>query len=169
MELKEQVEKFGLELAWLGFPPIVSRIIGLLLLADPPYQSFYQIQEFLLASKSAISYALNYLLNSQEIEAVTFPGDRKRYFRLKEDTWINIIKKSGVQLSSPKNIFRELSEYRKSINPDQSKLFSEFSELYEIIELRINESIDEWQKKRHEIGYDAKFFELMNKRRNNNF
>ncbi len=169
MEFKEQVEKIGLELAWIGLPPIVSRIIGLLLIAEPPYQSFNQIQEFLSASKSAISYAVNYLLNSQDIEAVTFPGDRKRYFKLKEDAWVSFIKKSVGQLTNPKNFFREIAELRQFSNPEQSKNFLEISALYEMIELKFGEAINEWGKKKTEVSYDAKFFELMNKRRNNVF
>ena len=169
MEFKEQVEKIGIELSWVGFPPIVSRIIGFLLLANPPYQSFYQIQEFLSASKSAISYAINYLLNNNDIETVTFPGDRKRYFKLREGTWISIIRKALIQLTSPKNIFKEIAQFRKHENPEQSRQFQEISQLYELIEKQIIETIDDWERKRTEIGYDAKFFGLMNKQRNIEF
>jgi len=169
MEFKEQVEKIGIELSWVGFPPIVSRIIGFLLLANPPCQSFYQIQEFLSASKSAISYAINYLLNNNDIETVTFPGDRKRYFKLREGTWISIIKKALVQLTSPKNIFKEIAVFRQHENPEQSRSFMEISQLYELIEKKVSESVEDWEKKRTEIGYDAKFFGLMNRRRNQEF
>ena len=59
--LAEKVEKMGIMLEQTGYAPIPSRIMTFLLISEPPYRDFYEIQEFLKASKSTISTTLNQL------------------------------------------------------------------------------------------------------------
>lgn len=87
--IKERVEAMGVFFEKAGYSPMMGRVFALLLLSEPPYQDFYQIQEFLSASKSAVSNALNTLMKGGSVDYITFSGDRKRYFRVNLARWLN--------------------------------------------------------------------------------
>src|ERR1044071_9320383 len=80
--LAEKVEKMGVMIEQMGHAPVPGRIVSYLMLSEPPYRGFYEIQEFLKASKSSISTALNQLMQAGVVNYITFSGDRKRYFQI---------------------------------------------------------------------------------------
>lgn len=99
-KIKEKVEEMGVFFEKAGYSPMMGRVFALLLLSEPPYQDFYQIQEFLSASKSAISNALNVLMKNGTVDYITFSGDRKRYFRVNIDQWLQDSKERIKQVNS---------------------------------------------------------------------
>ncbi|NED55664.1 MarR family transcriptional regulator, partial [Micromonospora aurantiaca] len=44
-----------------GFPPMAGRLLGYLIICDPPQQTIAELSEVLLASRSAITGALKLL------------------------------------------------------------------------------------------------------------
>ena len=81
-QLAEKVEKIGIMIEQMGHAPVPGRIVAYLMLSEPPYRDFYEIQEFLKASKSTISTALNQLMQAGVVNYITFSGDRRRYFQI---------------------------------------------------------------------------------------
>ncbi|MCB0644256.1 MAG: hypothetical protein KDC44_21580, partial [Phaeodactylibacter sp.] len=71
-ELKQKVEQIGVQFEMIGMPPMNARVFAFLLLAEPPHQDFYSIQEFLSASKSSISNSLNKLMTEGVVDYMTF-------------------------------------------------------------------------------------------------
>src|SRR5688500_5555046 len=88
LQIKEHIEKVGVSLEQIGFPRMVGRTLGYLMVSDPPHRTFNEIQEYLQASKSSISTSLQFLLNQGLIGYFTLPGDRKRYFRFNAESWL---------------------------------------------------------------------------------
>jgi DNA-binding transcriptional regulator GbsR (MarR family) len=80
---KQLVETIGLEHEKDGMQPVSSRILALLMVMDKECFTFDEVVEELGISKSAASVALKMLQLRNNVEYITFPGDRKRYFRLK--------------------------------------------------------------------------------------
>lgn len=120
--MKQKVEEIGVAFDKTGMAPIIGRVLGFLLLADPPHQTFYAIQEFLGASKSSISHALNTLMFKGIVEYITFSGDRKRYFKLNAENWLEEAKCKMADFSEVDRVLMEALELR-----DQSK-HQEFNE-----------------------------------------
>lgn len=89
---KQEVENLGAFFERRNMTPMEARVFALLLLAEPHYQDFYTIQETLAASKSAISNALNRLMNGKRVDYLTLPGDRKRYFKVNPESWLEEMK-----------------------------------------------------------------------------
>ncbi|MBL7776380.1 MAG: hypothetical protein JNK89_10290 [Saprospiraceae bacterium] len=56
--VREKVERMGVFFERSGFAPMTGRVFAYLLVCDPPHKDFFAIQEFLQASKSAVSNAL---------------------------------------------------------------------------------------------------------------
>lgn len=82
-EKEELIEMFGVHFETLyHLPPLASRVLGLLIVeGQKPGFTFENITERTMASKSSVSTALNLLLKLGKITYVTFPGDRKKYYK----------------------------------------------------------------------------------------
>lgn len=59
-----------------GFPPMVGRVIGYLLVCEPPAQSIAELSEALLASRSAITGALDMLERLHIVQRSRAAGER---------------------------------------------------------------------------------------------
>ena len=83
---RELVEAMGRLTNKEGGTSLAGRIIGLLSYLDKEEFTFEEIVDELKISKSSVSTTINHLIETDRIEYVTYPGDRKRYFRIKINT-----------------------------------------------------------------------------------
>ena len=65
-----------------AFPPMVGRVLGYLLVCEPPEQSIAELSEALLASRSAITGALEVLERLHTIQRSRAAGERMDRVRL---------------------------------------------------------------------------------------
>jgi DNA-binding transcriptional regulator GbsR (MarR family) len=65
-----------------AFPPMVGRVLGYLLVCEPPEQSIAELSEALLASRSAITGALDVLERLHAIQRSRAAGERMDRVRL---------------------------------------------------------------------------------------
>ncbi len=79
---KELIESLGRQNEKDGYQPVTARIMGLLLVMDKEEYTFEEIVDEMQISKSSASTALKNLEIRGVIEYITYPGDRKRYFRV---------------------------------------------------------------------------------------
>jgi DNA-binding transcriptional regulator GbsR (MarR family) len=79
---KELIEHIGRQNEKEGFQPVTARILGLLMVMDKEEYTFDEIVEEMKISKSTVSNSLRNLELRGLIEYTTYPGDRKRYFRI---------------------------------------------------------------------------------------
>jgi len=113
IQQKEQmVERMGIFFEKQGLTPIHGRVFAFLLLAEPPHKDFYEIQEFLKASKSAVSNAIKFLMNTGLVEYITFSGDRRRYFRVNTQGWMELTKKKMQNATTLKDILSDVLNAR---------------------------------------------------------
>ena len=98
-DIKHKVEELGVFFSGTGLTPMEARVFALLLLAEPPAMEFFAIQEFLEASKSTISNSLKRLMDEGRVEFITKPGDRKRYFRVSSQKWLEQIQESFATIT----------------------------------------------------------------------
>lgn len=74
-----------------GQPRTAGRILGWLMICDPPEQSSADLGEALDASAGSVSTTTRQLMQVGLVDRVTFPGDRASYFRLHEHAWIQVM------------------------------------------------------------------------------
>ncbi|MFB6887822.1 GbsR/MarR family transcriptional regulator [Kitasatospora sp. NPDC056327] len=74
-----------------GLPKMSGRLIGWLLICDPPEQTAGQLAESLQASKASISTSTRQLMVAGLIEKVSRPGDRRTYFRINDNGWADSV------------------------------------------------------------------------------
>lgn len=143
---QEQVEAMGVFFEKAGYSPMAGRVFSCLLLAEPPYQDFYQIQEFLSASKSATSNALNLLMKEGTVDYLTFSGDRKRYFRVNLDKWLLSAFQRVKAVGSLNQLLEDVLSSR-----DEAKFMEFNTDLRQVIEFNtfitngLDKLIEEWK------------------------
>ena len=81
------IEDIGLFFEQLGMPRMAGRILGVLLISDPPAQSISEIGEKLQASKSSVSIMARLLAGNGLIERVPSSIPRRDYYRFKPGGW----------------------------------------------------------------------------------
>src|SRR5581483_7723602 len=82
-----------------AFPPMVGRLIGYLMVCDPPEQSIGDLAEALLASRSAIAGAVKALETTHTIRRWRAAGER--------------MDRVQIDLSSPQSMGMDISEYEE--------------------------------------------------------
>jgi DNA-binding transcriptional regulator GbsR (MarR family) len=82
------IEDMALFFERMGMPRMAGRILGVLLIADPPAQSITEIGEKLSASKSSVSIMARLLVENGLIERVASPIPRRDYYRFKHGGWV---------------------------------------------------------------------------------
>ena len=143
-----QVERIGVVFEKSGTPPVAARVIGHLMMAEPPYLSFDDLVEATQASKSSVSNAIKFLQTEGLVDYITFSGDRKRYFRLYTDTWLEIQKDRIKSIAALRNIMEETVAMRSSQYPEFNHTLEEVIDLYGELESKIIKIIEEWEKKK---------------------
>ena len=88
LEEKHFIEDIGLFFEQMGMPRMAGRILGVLLISDPPAQSISEITQTLKASKSSISIMARLLVENGLVERVASPVPRRDYYRFKPGGWI---------------------------------------------------------------------------------
>jgi DNA-binding transcriptional regulator GbsR (MarR family) len=82
------IEDIALFFERIGTPRMAGKILGVLLISDPPAQSITEISESLKVSKSSISIMARLLVENGLIERVASPIPRQDYYRFKDGGWI---------------------------------------------------------------------------------
>ncbi len=113
---KELVEYIGRQNEREGFQPVPARILGLLMVMDKEEYTFEEIVEEMKISKSSVSTALKNLEIRGIIEYVTYPGDRKRYFRFVSGEIIGMINEMEAKIIKSLETIHQIIELKKEPN-----------------------------------------------------
>ena len=92
IEEKHFIEDLGLFFEQLGLPRMAGRVLGALLICDPPAQSLNDICSTLRVSKSAVSTIARLLVSTGLIEQVPSQIPRRDYFRFKPGGWLTFVR-----------------------------------------------------------------------------
>jgi DNA-binding transcriptional regulator GbsR (MarR family) len=83
-----------------GLPPITGRIVGWLMVCDPPEQSAAQIAAAIAASRASLTTNMRLLTASGLVHRLTRSGGRTAYFRIDDDMWQNVIRRRIASMMS---------------------------------------------------------------------
>jgi len=87
-----------------GVPPIAGRILGWLMICDPPEQSAAQIAAAIGASKASLTTNIRVLTDARFVRRRTRPGERTNYYRVDDDAWETVIQRRVASLSAFRNL-----------------------------------------------------------------
>jgi len=148
VEEKNFVEEVGLVFEQTGMPRMAGRILGWLLISDPPHQSMDEVAEALMASKGSISTMTRLLIRIGLIERLSLPGVRHDYFRIRTGAWHHLTKQSVEQIT----IVRQLAERGLKLMEGKSQLtrqwLEEMRDIYVFFEREYPALLERWEQER---------------------
>lgn len=150
---RELIERIGRNNERDGFQPVTARILGLLMVMDKEEYTFDEIVDEMQISKSSASNALRNLELRGVIEYVTYPGDRKRYFRFVSGDINEIIAEIEKRMQQKLHIMQQIIELKKNPNSRNAKFLKNVLE-------GINFFIENLEKLKQNIKTNANFFTI---------
>lgn len=148
-EEKHFVEEVGIVFEQTGLPRMAGRILGWLLISDPPHQSTDELVEALMASKGSISTMTRLLIQIGLIERLSLPGVRHDYFRLQPDAWQHMIRRGLVDEI---RMVRQLAERGLELLADKTPLtrqwLEEMRDVYTFLEREFPTLLERWEQER---------------------
>lgn len=142
------VEEVGIFFEQTGLSRMAGRILGWLLICDPPHQSADELAEALMASKGSISTMTRFLIQIGLIERISLPGVRHDYFRLRPGAWDHLIRQNQEQITAIRKLTErglELLEGRASLS---RQWLEEMRDIYVFMEREFPALMERWEKHR---------------------
>jgi len=96
-ELMDFVEAVAVFYETFGLPRIAGRILGYLLVCEPPERTAKQLIEELGASRGSVTNMLRLLTTGSVVQIVGRPGDRSRYYRVRDDGFDSLVQSRMAQ------------------------------------------------------------------------
>ena len=132
------IEEIGMYFDKKGFQPIAGRIKALLMVMDKECFTFDEIVEELNISKSSASNALKNLEIRGDIEYITLPGDRKRYFQIKKNDRLGLIEEFEAGIASFRTFIDKIVELKGDKTSSNSIFFIEILDMIDFFSTRLN-------------------------------
>jgi DNA-binding transcriptional regulator GbsR (MarR family) len=145
---KHFIEDMGLLLEEGGLPRMAGRILGWLLICDPPHQSTKELAEVLHASKASISTMTRLLIQLGVIERVGLPGLRRDHFRIKPGGWSQMILRDIAEISNGYQLIERGLALVANHAPAMQARLKEARDLYAFLEREHPLLVKKWERER---------------------
>ena len=146
------IEDIGLFFEQMGMPRMAGRILGVLLISDPPAQSITEIAEKLKTSKSSISIMARLLVEDGLIERVASPVPRRDFYRFKPGGWVLYMRQWLGLMAALHQITERGLALLASKPPEQRERLQEAHDLFSFVEEKfplLLESLEQQRKNQH--------------------
>ena len=147
-EMKRFVEDVGIFFEQAGLPRMAGRILGWLMVAEPPHQTTGELEEALMASKGSISTMTRLLIRIGLIERISLPGIRHDFFRIKPGASYQLLKDSLDKTTAFRQLIErglELIEGKTHVN---RQWLEEMRDMYAFFEQEFPALLERWEQKR---------------------
>ena len=147
-QLLHYVEEFGLFFEQFGLARTAGRMLGWLLVCDPPHQTMDELSDVLQVSKSSVSTASRLLIQTGLVSKVSFPGERKDFYRVSEDAWIQAWSAKNNQTTAMREMAARGLELLPDDTSDRRTRLQTMHDLYEFLEEELPKLTERWLKER---------------------
>lgn len=144
---KELIEHIGIQSERDGYQPAAARILGLLMVMDKEEYTFEEIVEEMKMSKSSVSTALKTLELREVIEYITYPGDRKRYFRFISRDIDAIISEVEIKMRKNQEMIDQIIHLKKDPNSRNAKFLKDIFIGMDFFRKKLNDLKKEYRRK----------------------
>jgi DNA-binding transcriptional regulator GbsR (MarR family) len=121
-------------------------MLGWLLVCDPPHQMLDELTEVLQVSKSSISTTSRMLIQSGLVEKVSFPGERKDFYRISDDAWVQAWSARNNQTVAMRQLAKRGLDLLPDDSPKRRARLQTMHDLYEFLEEELPKLTERWLK-----------------------
>jgi DNA-binding transcriptional regulator GbsR (MarR family) len=133
-EEKHFVEDISLYFEQMGLPRMAGRVLGVLLISDPPAQSLTDLCQLLQASKSSVSTTTRLLVEMDLIERAPSPMPRQICFQFRPGGWLVFIRQRLRLWASLHKIAEQGLELLREQDPALRERLQEAHDMFSLIE-----------------------------------
>lgn len=145
-EALQFVEDVGLLLERRGHPRMAGRILGWLLICDPPHQSIDELAETLDASKASISTMTRLLIQMDLLERIGLPGERRDYFRIKPGAWAELMRETLEEILMARRLTERGLELLEGKPAELKQRLKEARAMYAFFEEEFPTLLERWER-----------------------
>lgn len=149
-EIKQFVEDVGLFFERSGLPRMAGRILGWLLVCDPPHQSATDLAEVLEASKGSISSMTRLLIQIGLIQRTSLPGQRRDYFYIQTGAWFALLQHEVKAVAAFRRILEHGVALIADAEPATQERLLEIRDVYAFFERELPSLLERWEQERKE-------------------
>jgi DNA-binding MarR family transcriptional regulator len=134
-----------------GLPPVTGRVVGWLLICDPPAQTAGEIAEALQTSRSAVGSAIGALENQGQILRTRTAGERADRVSFHPDAAVRALESPG-EYEAVLALARHGLELLGDAPPARRERLLEMAAFYEFLLERMPALADEWRTRRDALA-----------------
>lgn len=145
---RRYAEEVGTALAQMGVTPAFGKLLGWLLICDPPSQTLAQLGEALGLSKGSVSTGMRMLEKIGMVRRVPAPG-RGHAYQLADDALINASDAAAsyaAMRAMTENGLRLLAEQGFAEESDRARRLRITRDFYEFVEREVPKLIDQFKR-----------------------
>ncbi|MGP7998897.1 MAG: GbsR/MarR family transcriptional regulator [Streptosporangiaceae bacterium] len=131
-----------------SFPPVTGRLLGYLIVCDPPQQTINELAEALLASRSAITGAVRQLESFQAVRRTRAAGDRLDRVSLNPAAGLQPRGFSPAPYQEQAALAREALALLAGAPAERRAVLEDAAAFYDFLAQRLPEVLDEWHQQR---------------------
>ena len=132
----------------MGLYRMAGRVIGWLIIADPPEQSAGELAEALQASKASISGAMKFLLPTGIIERLSRPGERRDLYRIPTGVWARLTRGQSTHYAEMSQLAKRGMELFADEPPERTERLQELHDLFEFLNAEFPVLLERWERQR---------------------
>jgi hypothetical protein len=134
-----------------GGTRMAGRVLGALLLADPPEMSSSQLASFLGVSAASVSTATRELIRPGVVSRVRVPGERQDYFQATMGENITQFMRSRVELNRRwAGLMQRGEAIAATKNPATGLQLAEIRAFYDFLDTEMAGIVDRWEQRARE-------------------
>ncbi|HET7269693.1 MAG TPA: MarR family transcriptional regulator [Rubrobacter sp.] len=145
-ERRRYVEEFGLLFGQFGLSRMLGRVLGVLMISDPPERSAEELAEELGASRGSISQTTRSLIQMSLVQRWSRPGERRDYFRIKPGAWHEIMRREMEALGDFRKMAERGLDLLDSEDPYARRSLEEMRDFYTYWEREMPTVLDRWEQ-----------------------
>lgn len=142
------LEEFALFFEQLGLTRAAGRIFAYLLIAPKEFISFQDFDDALHMSRGSLSMTLKSLEQLNFVEKVSLPGDRKTYYRFRENAFDALMAKRNQMLMLFADKLNKGLALRANPTDEPSQRIRHMSEFFVWLTQQMDELILKWNTER---------------------
>jgi DNA-binding transcriptional regulator GbsR (MarR family) len=145
-ERRRYVEEFGLLFGQFGLSRMLGRVLGVLMISDPPDRSAEELAEELGASRGSISQTTRSLIQMSLVQRRSRPGQRRDYFRIRPGAWHEIMRREMEALGGFRKTAERGLELLDSEDPAARRSLEEMRDFYAYWEKEMPVVLERWER-----------------------
>lgn len=146
-EIADFIERYAEALALSGWPRMMSRVFACLMAAEDGRRTAAELSEMLHVGAPAISGAIKLLLPSGLVTREREIGERRDYYRVREDVWFRAVTGNDANLAR----WQQASEDGARLLGTDTMAGARFDEtrrFFEFLRVELPRLMDRWHESR---------------------